>query len=401
MMGNRKLAACKPAALKKSVQAAVLAGGLSCLAAPAMVQAGPTIEFGEEGYVTFSYALQLWMESKDYTSSNHSGSSFDTFLRRNRLTFMGQYNDQIGFYAQIESGNDSKHGRDNEKVYYRDAYITYDHSDAVRFIAGRFKTTFSREALEACLEPLTLDRSVISAAPFGGSRDTGAVMWGNLADAKFQYRVMVADGREGSDDIPKSTPRITARAHVSLLDPEYDYGYLGTYLGTREVLTIGASYDYQAKVAYENVLTRSNAKDYKAYTVDIFYEKPTAHGTYTLSAAYFDYDTGNAINGASDAGLPNSTELDAWYIKAGYLFPDKIGPGRLQLFGRYDKADYNVKSNPYLDYKNVAVGANYYIDGQKLKLTLEHSRKTRDKQHPTDRVLRDTKATTLGLQLIF
>lgn len=386
--------------VRQTARALMLTSGLACAAAiPGVAQAGPTIEFGEEGYVTFSYALQMWMQNREHRSASNSGSGFDSFLRRNRLTFMGQYNDQLGFYAQIEAGNDSKYGNDDKSVTYRDAYLTYDHSDAVRFILGRFKNTFSRENLEACLEPLTLDRSLNSYTPFGGTRDTGGVIWGNLADAKLQYRLMIADGREG-DHIPKSSPRVTARVHYSMLDPEYDYGYLGTYLGTRTVLTIGAGYDYQPDVAYADWTNRLNKQDYKGKTVDIFYEQPTASGTYALSAAYLEYDVGDAINNNPDPSLPSNTQLEAHYIKAGYLLPNKLGPGRLQLFGRYDKAKYNLNSG-YQDQKVAAIGANYYIDGQKVKLTLEHAKTDFDKQHPTDNTLRDNSVTTFGVQVIF
>ncbi len=385
--------------LPKMIRTVLLASGLSCAALPGLVQAGPTIQHGEEGYVTFSYALQMWMQNRDYSSASNSGSSFDTFLRRNRLTFMGQYNDEIGFYAQLEAGNDSKYANDERSVYYRDAYITLDFTDATRFIVGRFKNTFSRENLEACLEPLTLDRSVNSYTPFGGTRDTGVAMWGNLADAKFQYRLMVADGREG-DDVPKDAPRITARAHYSAFDPEFDYGYLGTYLGTRQVLTIGVGYDFQPDVAYANSTLRRDSQDYQGMTADIFYEQPTASGTYTLSAAYFDYDVGDAINKDPDATLPITTQLEANYIKAGYLLPGKVGMGRLQLFARHDSAKYNVTGSD-LDQTITGFGANYYIDGQKVKLTLEHAMVKFDKEHATDHTLQNNAQTTLGLQVIF
>ncbi|WP_223871892.1 hypothetical protein [Candidatus Dactylopiibacterium carminicum] len=72
--------------------------------------AGPTFEFGEEGSITLSYALQVWGQARNYTSSNDSGSTWDTYLRRNRITLAGQANDYVGFYAQLESGNDSKGG---------------------------------------------------------------------------------------------------------------------------------------------------------------------------------------------------------------------------------------------------------------------------------------------------
>ena len=119
---------------------------------PLSAVAGPTIEFGEQGSLTFTYALQGWLQHKGFTSVNDNGSSNDAFLRRNRLTFSGQYNDFVGFYAQIEAGNDSKLGNDDKSVYYRDAYVTLDYRDDLRFIVGRFKNTFSRENLEACLD---------------------------------------------------------------------------------------------------------------------------------------------------------------------------------------------------------------------------------------------------------
>ena len=374
--------------------------GAAVLGAPAAAWAGPTINFGDQGFLTLTYGVQIWTQYQGFTSANDSGSITDTFLRRNRITFSGQYNDYVGFYAQIEAGNDGKRGNTDRSIYYRDAYLTLDYSDAIRFIAGRFKNTFSRENLEACLEPLTIDRAeVISYTPFGGTRDTGYAIWGNLDDAKFQYRFMIANGREG-DDVPKHNPRMTLRVHWSPLEPEYDYGYRGTYLGTRKVFTLGAAYDYQADVAYADYALRQDMKNYKASTVDVFWETPTKSGTYTLSGAYFDYDTGNAINQSPDPSLPITTQLQASYVKAGYLFPEKIGLGRLQLFLRHENSDYNLTSGLYDQTWNGA-GFNYYINGQQLKVSFEYDQIRFDKQDPINPALQDYNQATLGLQLIF
>jgi len=382
----------------RAVAAGVVAGML-----PFAAQAGPTIEFGEQGSLTFTYALQGWLQQRDYTSSTDNGSSTDFFLRRNRLTFSGQYNDYVGFYAQLEAGNDSKLGQDNKEVYYRDAYVTLDYRDELRFIVGRFKNTFSRENLEACLEPLTLDRGdVLPYSPFGGTRDTGVAIWGNLMDAKLQYRLMLADGREG-DVVAEDNPRVTARVHYSLLDPEFNYGYLGTYLGTQKVLTIGAAYDMQNGVAYGDYATRSDIKDYKAWTVDAFFELPTASGVYTLSAAIFEYDTGGATSQNPDPLLPVNADLEGYYVKAGYMLPGKVGAGRLQFFVRHETADYGVKTGnvEYYDNTRNSVGANYYLDGQKLKISFEFAAIEYDNEHPVDVALQDYDQATLGLQFIF
>jgi len=310
----------------------------------------------------------------------------------------------VGFYVQFEAGNDNKLGNADRPVYYRDAYLTLDYTDGVRFIAGRFKNTFTRENLEACYEPLTIDRAeVISYTPFGadggGTRDTGYAIWGNLFDAKFQYRFMIADGRQG-DLVAKSSPRYTARVHLSLLDPETDYGYLGTYLGTRKVLTIGAAYDYQADVAFANYPARTDPVNYSAWTADVFYEYPTASGTYTLSAAYMNYDTDNAVNASPDPDFPVSAQMKGYYVKGGYLFPNKLGLGRLQPYFRYEKSDYGVNTGLF-DQTWKGLGANYYIDGQNLKVTFEYANIQFDKQDPTNAALRDYNQATVALQFIF
>ena len=394
----KKISAVRNAAFSRACLAGVVAGLFPLAAA-----AGPTLQFGDQGSLTFTYALQGWIQHKGFTSPTDDGSSFDAFLRRNRLTFSGQYNDNIGFYAQFEAGNDSKLGEDNKSVYYRDAYVTLDYRDDLRFMIGRFKNTFSRENLEACLEPLTMDRAeVLAYTPFGGSRDTGLAVWGNLLDAKFQYRLMVADGREG-DYVAEDNPRITGRVHYSFWEPEFNYGYLGTYLGTQKVLTIGAAYDYQAGVAYGNYPTRSDIKDYKAWTVDAFMEYPAQSGVYTVSAAAFKYDTGGAINMTPDPDLPVNSDLEGYYVKAGYMLPGKVAGGRLQFFARHEMSDYGVKTGnaEYYDQTWNSVGANYYLDGQKLKISFEYASISFDEQHPTNPALQDYNQATLGLQFIF
>lgn len=375
----------------------LLAAGLLALL-PIGANAGPVINFGDESFLQINYALQVWAEHKSYTSATNDGDSYDMYLRRNRITFSGQYNDYIGFYAQLEAGGDSKAGNDDKRIYYRDAYLTLDYSDEFRFIVGRFKNTFTRENLEACLEPLTLDRSEFSYTPFAGTRDTGVAMWGNLADAQFQYRLAIADGRE-SDHVPQNSPRFTGRVHWSPLDPEFDYGYRGTYLGTRKVFTLGLAYDYQADVAYADFANLRDAKDYQAWTADVFVEYPFKSGTYTASAAYYNYDTGNAINLSPDPQLPITSELEGFYVKAGYLLPEPVGMGRLQFFARHDGAEYKLQGGTF-DRRINSFGANYYLNGQTLKLTLEHQRVDYANPDASNPALQDSHQTVLGLQFI-
>lgn len=377
---------------------AALLGGLGLALAAPTASAGPTINFGDQGSLTFTYAVQAWLQNKDFNGSAKDDTDF--FLRRNRLALSGQANDYVGFYFQVEGGGFPD--ADN-KLYVRDAYVTLDFKDELRFIVGEFKNTFTRENLEACLEPLTLDRSeTLAYTPFGGTRDKGVAVWGNLLDAKLQYRLMIAEGRDNAA-APDDNPRVTARVHYSFLDPEPNYGYLGTYLGTAKVFTVGAAYDHQSDVVYAYYPMRTDAKDYKAWTVDAFFEYPAASGVYTVSAAYMKYDSDDVSNASPDPAYPISGDLKGHTIKAGYMLPEKLGKGRLQFFARQDKADYGIKTGiaEYYDRTTTSVGANYYLDGQNLKLTVEYSKIDFDTPHPTATGLQDQKQLTVGLQFIF
>jgi len=382
--------------LDRSIRSVCLAAACA-LGAVSTAQAGPTFQFGDQGSMTITYALQAWAQNKDYSGGD---DDTDFFLRRNRLALSGQMNDMVGYYFQIEGGGFPDA---DKEIYVRDAYVTIDYKDELRFIVGEFKNTFTRENLEACLEPLTLDRSeVLAYTPFGGTRDKGVAIWGNLMDAKLQYRLMVSEGRDDGAK-PKDNPRITARVHYSFLDPEFNYGYLGTYLGTQKVFTIGAAYDQQSDVVYANYPVRSDPRDYKAWTIDAFFEYPTSSGVYTVSGAYMEYDSDDATSATPDASYPINGDLKGHYIKAGYMLPNKVGPGRLQFFARRDEADYGLQTGvaEYFDRTITSLGANYYIDGQNLKLTLEYADIDFDTPHPTVESLRDQKVLTLGLQFIF
>jgi hypothetical protein len=134
--------------------------------------------------------------------------------------------------------------------------------------------------------------------------------------------------------------------------------------------------------------------------VDVYAEYPTASGTFTGSAAFFDYSTGGAINENPDPSLPINTELEGYYVKAGYLLPDPVGMGRLQLFARHENRDYVSFGESYDNTVN-SIGANYYIDGQKLKFTLEYADMDFDADDSPYNSLKDQKQLTLGFQFIF
>lgn len=389
---------------KISASAALVLG----LAVPAF--AGPQMTFGPEdkGVLQLDYKGQFQMSVRDTGSGSGDDNTTMNFnFRRNRLALMGAYGDWFGLYVQTEFVEDqnittlgvANYDLDSE-FQILDAAMRFNFHDALKVTVGKFKYNLSRENLEACENPLTLDRSLFIRAPLVTTRDMGVAVWGNVFNDMFQYRLDVMEGRKASssDGSPESNFRYTARGHVSLLDPETDYGYKGTYLGKKKVLTFGGAYQIEPDAVYSDTSAKTGAKDYRAWTVDGFFEYPVPNvGTVTLSAAYEKISLMGAYKGTNpDSGSYGlNGEKNGWYVKAGYMVPSIP----LQLFGRYEKWSFAKLNGTYdqrVDW--YGVGANYYFWGQNLKLTGEFSSTNFDKE---DSQSKDFNTFIAQLQLVF
>ena len=364
--------------------------GLAMLAGTAY--AGPRMTFGsnDEGLLQLDYKGQFQMLIRDTGSGPaKDGQTNDFNFRRNRIALMGKYGDIMSIYVQTEFGEHQNIGpftvsNDDSGSNFQmlDAVVRFNFGDSFKVNVGKFKYNLSRENLEACEDPLTLDRSLFIRAPYVTTRDNGVAVWGNLFNDIFQYRADVMEGRSATTSAapqPQSNFRYSARAHVTLLDPEKDYGYKGTYLGKKKVLTIGGAYQFESKVAYTDTVTKTDAKDYKGWTADLFFEYPVANmGTLTASAAYEKIDLGNAYQGinADPDVMGLNGEKNGYYAKAGYMLPGIP----LQFFGRYESWSF-AKLNSIFNQsiKWYGGGANYYFRDQNLKLTVEASRTSFDK----------------------
>jgi len=400
--------------MKKNIIGVVLAGA-TFFASTAF--AGPQMTFGpnNEGMLQLDYKGQFQLVVRDTGSgADKSDTTADFNFRRNRLALMGKYGDIMSLYVQTEflekqnitplTVTDGDAATDFSIL---DSVVRFEFADPFNVYVGKFKYNLTRENLEACETPLTLDRSLFIRAPFVTTRDKGLAVWGNLFNDMFQYRADVMNGRSASGDVtPKSNFRYSIRGHVTLLDPEKGYGYKGSYLGKKKVLTIGGAYQIEPDVAYSDTVNKSGTVDYKAWTTDLFFEYPLEGiGTFTLSGAYEDIDLGDAFKGANpDVGTVGITgQKNGWYLKGAYMLP-KLP---LQLFGRYEKwkfASLNLSNTSAAD--NIfdqrvdwfGVGANYYFSDQNLKLTFEYSNTEFDKKNASTK---DFSTFITQLQVIF
>jgi hypothetical protein len=371
-------------------------------------EGGPKIVFGAEdkGVLQFDYKGQFRMTARNTGSGALNSDSTTNFgFRRNRLALRGAWGDKFSLYVQTEFTENpnvetlgvasANLGTDFQLL---DAVARFDLHDSFKINVGKFKYNLSRENLESCEEPLTLDRSLFIRAPYVGTRDTGVAIWGNLVKDRIQYRADAMEGRQAvsGETTPASNFRYSFRGHVTLLDPENGYGYKGTYLGEKKVLTIGAAYQMEKKLTYTDTVSLIQPRDYKAWTIDGFFEYPMESvGTVTLSGAYEKVDLGGAYQGAHpDSGsLGINGEKNGWYGKAGYLVKNT----KLQFFGRYEKwrfASLNNTIDEMVDW--YGGGANYFVWKQSLKLSAEFNHTKFDKGS-----LKDFNTFVTQMQLVF
>ncbi len=359
------------ASARAIVAAAIVLSGRAALA-------GPTIEYGDEGWATLGIESQFRFAYRNVGGgASGDGGVPDFQFRRNRLLLRGALDSTWGYYFQIEHLGDQRivdypnlavsKPPTGETIYVLDAFVSAKFFDALQFRAGRTKNVSSREVLEGCYDPLSLDRSLfVNTGTFNGkrTRDYGLVMWGNFLGDVLQYRLAVMEGNESS---PNQNFRYTGRLHVSLLEPETAFGYLGTYLGKKKVLTIGASFDLQPGAVHSQGDTGSET--YSAYSVDAFFEYPTSFGTFTVSGAYL----ASSFGGAGFRGITEASGLDGekngGFAKLGYML------GNVQPFVRVEKWQF-AELNGVVDQAVTwgALGVNYYVKGQDLRATLEVSR---------------------------
>lgn len=390
---------------KTGLICAVVAG--LCLIASS-VMAGPIWSFGpdDQGLLKLDYKGQFQYNMRDTGSGASGTSNTNEFnFRRNRLALMGAYGQNFSLYVQTEYTEDNNitsfnvSDGNNSSFVLLDAVLRFKQSSAFNVWVGKFKYNLTRENLESCEEPLTLDRSAMIRAPLAGNgtRDKGVAVWGNLFNDMFQYRVDVMNGRNDSVSAPKSNFRYSARAHVSLLDPETGYGYKGTYMGNKQVLTIGAAYQFENDVAYADTVSGKSV-DYSAWTVDLFFEYPVEDiGTFTVSGAYVDYDLDDAYQGANpEAGVIGLVgEKNGGYVKAGYMLPNLP----LQFFARTENWSFaNLDGVIDQEVDWYGGGINYYFRGQNLKLTMEYSQVDYDVETAS---VEDFKTFTTQLQVVF
>lgn len=317
-------------------------------------QAGPRLEFGEDGgFLQVDLKGQIYLENTSYGGGKGGDESrTDIHFMRNRVGFTGMMDETWGYKLQTCGNTGSTKmpilyglsAQDNDwndrDVRVIDAYAIANFNEHINLKVGLTKIPLTRANLDDCFAPLSQDRSMFVYSAFGNSpakfsRDLGGVATGRFFNERLTYFAGIFQGREGSSGVqnplnvaatpsgplttaaapgatfissnaPKTSLEYVGRVTYDFMDSEGGSGYQGTYFGEKNILNIGVGMAYQADAAFKSTTTNpaatpsqnaygttvngSDTVDYTAYAVDMMYEQKLPVGVITVTGQYLKTD---------------------------------------------------------------------------------------------------------------
>lgn len=288
-----------------------------------------------------------------------------------------------------------------------DAITRFEPSEAFNVWLGRFlppsdRSNFSGPYyLNAWVFPGLVQRYP---AIFAG-RDNGAAVWGDTFNQILKYQVGVFEGM-GRDPIStrevtyrpandRASPLMAGRVTLNFLDKEPGYYNSSTWYGTKQILAIGAAYQYQKdSVGYGNgvdatglVILPGIKGDFEASSVDFIYEQPLpGSSAWTLEGAYYEYDSDN---------LDALRQGDGFMVLTSYLFAPMQGAlGRYQPLARFQSYNDTI-SDSSVDRTDLQI--NYIMKGHNARISMIAAKE----QTIEGGIRQDLETITLGTQLQF
>jgi hypothetical protein len=138
---------------------------------------------------------------------------------------------------------------------------------------------------------------------------------------------------------------------------------VGTYMGKKKILNIGAGFFAQPNGAINNVTGED--QNVAHFAADIFTEIPTENGALSAYASFMRFNYGENFVGRWAGTGTNIYAHAGYYIKSAKLMP----------YVAFQQGNYEGYEEPL---QSLDVGLNYFVNGHNAKLTLEYHSITND-----------------------
>jgi hypothetical protein len=386
-----------------------------------------TLKLNEDGskYIRFIMWHQFWGR---YINNNPgtndlngaaNGDDWDFGLRRSRflayaqisprfliLTHFGINNHTFVNGGDDGSGNFISSGNKKPGLFIHDAWTEYALIPGTLHIGAglHYWNGISRMSSGSTLTFMTLDAPIFN-WPTIELTDQFARQYGIYAKGylgKLDYRIAVnkpfthpnpanynpaPNGR--AVNRPTDTWATQGYFSYNILDKESNLlpYYVGTYIGAKRVLNIGAGFHYQPGATGSRTAAGTDqTHNIRLFGADVYYDAPIGEASaINVYSSYYNYDFGpgylrnvgimnigfggNSLNGPGNL-QPTIGTGNILYTQLGYAFPkfnegQQLMPYLSHTYKSFERL--NDSSNQF------ALGLNYFINGHHAKLTLEYA----------------------------
>jgi hypothetical protein len=347
-----------------------------------------TLKLNDDGskYIRFLMWHQIWAETNNL--SNGSDFSVTPSIRRSRFLAFAQISPKFMILTHwglnsLNPNNMTSLGSNGDapQLFLHDAWGEFKLNDALYIGGGlHYWKGMTRLSNQSTLNMMTLDQ----ARPFAHwhslgntdqfARHMGVYAKGTIAKS-FQYRVAVnkriapANSLRGATSYNGDTTVSITGSGNGVIEGYLEYQFwdkesnklpykVGTYLGTKKVLNIGAGFFAQPNGALNKVTGED--QNVAHFAADIFLELPTSEGNaFSAYASFMRFNYGENFVGRWAGTGTNIYAHAGYYIKAAKLMP----------YVAFQNGNYDGFSDPV---QSLDIGANYYVNGHHAKLTLEY-----------------------------
>jgi len=367
-------------------------------------------------YISLSGYAEIWaryaqLNPGSLINNQAQSQASDLSLRRVRVKMTYKPTDKLLFVLQGGTTNVNSNSKASNYFDLLDAYGEYTFNDKIAVGAGRSTWRGLSRFTTGPLNTLLYDLPSYATANAGVTdytvRELSAYIKGQLG--RFDYRLVLADPYT----MAMSDPKVNV-ASFNKLAPNKDFsGYFryafldkesnatpfnaGTYVGKKNVLSVGAGFDYMHNALSHKDLSNAVINDdMKSMAVDIFYDAPLNKEKGTSISAYGmamhnDYGPNYVRYVGTNNPATGVNPVEASLNGAGNAMP-VIGTGNtyyLQLGGTlpyFNKEKKGMQLQPAVgiqmsDLKGLHDNAVIYDAGVSLLLNGLSSRLTFDAQN--------------------
>lgn len=269
---------------------------------------GLTHYFNDEHsrYISLSGYAELWARYTQLNPgsliNNEAKSDLsDLSLRRVRVKMTYKPTEKLMFVLQGGTTNVNVNAKGSNYFDLLDAYAEYAFNDKIAFGAGRSTWRGLSRFTTGPLNTLLYDLPAYATSNAGATdytvRELSAYIKGQLG--KFDYRLVVADPYTMATSDPKlNVASFSKNSPGKDFSGYFRYAFLdtenistpfnsGTYVGKKNVLSLGAGFDYIHNALWHLDAGKNTVNDdLKSFAVDLFYDAPLNKAKGTSISAY-------------------------------------------------------------------------------------------------------------------